>query len=365
MILHRYFARRFLFAFLAVFFIFLGIFVLLDMVEQIRKFDSKTVGFVEIARLTLLNVPQGLYRILPLIMILATLTLFLKLARTSELVITRASGRSALQSLISPVIVAVLIGAFAIAVFNPIVAATSKQYEILANRHLQGQSSVLSFSREGLWLRQGGADGQTVIRAQRSNLDGAQLFDVSFLGFDADGTPSYRIEAESAELKPGLWEIRNAKQWTFQDGRIAEKSARVAEMMEISSNLTLDQIRDSFGTPASIPIWELPGFIKQLEDAGFSARSHRVWFQMELALPFLMAGMVLVGAGFTMRHTRFGRTGTMVLSALGLGFAIYFIRNFAQILGESGQIPVPLAAWSVPVAAILLSLGILLNLEDG
>ena len=51
--------------------------------------------------------------------------------------------------------------------------------------------------------------------------------------------------------------------------------------------------------------------------------------------------------------------------ALGLGFGIYFIRNFAQILGESGQIPVALAAWSVPLAAILLSLGILLNLEDG
>ena len=58
-------------------------------------------------------------------------------------------------------------------------------------------------------------------------------------------------------------------------------------------------------------------------------------------------------------------SGTMVLIALGLGFAIYFIRNFAQILGESGQIPVLLAAWSPPTAAIALSLGILLNLEDG
>ncbi len=75
MILHLYFARRFLAAFLAVFAIFLGIFILLDMVEQIRKFDSDSVGFVEIVKLTLLNVPQGLYRILPLIMILATVTL--------------------------------------------------------------------------------------------------------------------------------------------------------------------------------------------------------------------------------------------------------------------------------------------------
>lgn len=75
--------------------------------------------------------------------------------------------------------------------------------------------------------------------------------------------------------------------------------------------------------------------------------------------------MVLVGAGFTMRHTRFGRTGVMIMMALSLGFGSYFIRNFAQILGENGQIPVVLAAWTPPVAIILLSLGILLHLEDG
>lgn len=365
MILHRYFARRFLMAFLAVFTIFLGIFILLDMVEQIRKFDSDSVSFLEIVKLTLLNVPQGIYRILPLIMILATLTLFLNLARTSELVVTRASGRSAMQSLVSPVIVSMLIGVFAVAVLNPIVAATSKQYEIVANHYAQGNSSVLSISREGLWLRQGGPDGQTVIRALRSNLDGAQLFDVSFIGFGPRGKPTFRIEAESAALTSGAWEIANAKEWRFGTGGNAEVTSARHETMLLPSDLTLEQIRDSFGTPGSVPIWELPGFIEQLERAGFSARSHRVWFQMELALPFLMAGMVLVGAGFTMRHTRFGRTGAMVLTAIMIGFGIYFLRNFAQILGDNGQIPVALAAWSVPVAAILLSLGILLNLEDG
>lgn len=365
MILHAYFARRFVKAFLAVFAIFMVIYILLDMVEQIRKFDSDAVGFVDIVALTLLNVPQGIYRILPLITILATLTLFLNLARTSELVVTRAAGRSALQSLVSPVIVAMLIGIVAVALFNPIVAATSKQYEIVAGRHAQGESSVLSISREGLWLRQGGPEGQTVIHALRSDLDGAQLFGVSFIGFGPRGTPSFRIEAESAQLTAGAWKIENAKEWRFASGENAEVAAITHDALSLPSDLTLDQIRDSFGTPASVPIWELPGFIDQLERAGFSARAHRVWLQMELAMPFLLAGMVLVGAGFTMRHTRFGRTGAMVLAAVMMGFGIFFLRNFAQILGDSGQIPVALAAWSVPVAAILLSLGILLNLEDG
>ncbi|MGB5560093.1 MAG: LptF/LptG family permease, partial [Paracoccaceae bacterium] len=130
-------------------------------------------------------------------------------------------------------------------------------------------------------------------------------------------------------------------------------------------DLTRDQIRDSFGTPSAIPIWELPAFIDRLERAGFSARQHRVWLQMELALPLMLAAMVMIGAGFTMRHTRFGKTGMMVLLAILTGFATFFVRNFAQILGENGQIPILLAAWAPPIAAILMTLGLLLHLEDG
>jgi lipopolysaccharide export system permease protein len=66
-----------------------------------------------------------------------------------------------------------------------------------------------------------------------------------------------------------------------------------------------------------------------------------------------------------MRHTRFGKTGVMVLSAILLGFGVFFIRSFAQVLGETGQLPVALVAWTPPVAAILLALGLLLHTEDG
>ena len=75
--------------------------------------------------------------------------------------------------------------------------------------------------------------------------------------------------------------------------------------------------------------------------------------------------MVLVGAAFTMRHVRSGGTGLAVLMAVLLGFGLYFVRNFAQILGENGQTPVSLAAWAPPIAAFLLPLGLLLHAEDG
>ena len=118
MTLHFYFARQFLKTVLSTILVFFVILFLLDMIEQIRKFGSTDASFGALLSLTALNVPDTLYRILPLIMILATVALFLRLARSSELVVTRASGRSALKSLVAPLIVTFVIGIVAVGVIE-------------------------------------------------------------------------------------------------------------------------------------------------------------------------------------------------------------------------------------------------------
>ncbi|MEO1640035.1 MAG: LPS export ABC transporter permease LptG [Pseudomonadota bacterium] len=364
MILHRYFARRFLIAFLGVAAVFFLLILFIDLVDQLRRFGGEDVGFVDLLALSLLNLPQTLYRFLPLIMILAAISLFLSLARSSEMVVTRAAGRSAMRALLAPLTVALLIGMVGVMILNPIVAATSKQYEQRSDA-LRGDASVLAIGSSGLWLRQGGTQGQTVIRAQSANLDGTRLSNVTFITFDDAGRPSRRINAETASLTDGAWVMRNAKSWALQDKITPEAAAIVQDQLSISSTLTADQIRDSFGTPSSIPIWGLPEFIDRLRTAGFSAQRHLVWFHTELAMPVFLVAMVLIGASFTLRHQRGGRTGLMVMLAVLLAFVIYFIRNFAQVLGENGQLPALLAAWAPPIAAIALSLGVILHNEDG
>lgn len=364
MILHRYFARRFLTTFLGVFSVFFLIMLFLDLVDQLRRFASVNAGFLDVLVLSLLNIPQSIYQIMPLIMILATIALFLGLARSSEMVVTRAAGRSAIRALMAPLVMALIIGLICVAVLNPIVAGTSKEFEARSGE-LRGNNSVLSIGSSGLWLRQGSAEGQTVIRAQSANLDGTALSQVTFITFAPDGSPAQRIEARSAVLVSGAWVLSEAKSWTLQGDETPEAAATQHNDLTIASTLTPDQIRDSFGTPSSIPIWELPAFIERLRTAGFSAQRHLVWFHTELALPAFLVAMVMIGASFTLRHQRGGRTGLMVMFAIILAFVIYFIRNFAQVLGENGQLPAILAAWAPPLAGIGLSLGFLLHNEDG
>jgi lipopolysaccharide export system permease protein len=289
---------------------------------------------------------------------------FLALARSSELVVTRAAGRSALRAAAAPALAAAALGVMAVAVLNPLVAATSRTHDQWLAELTQGRTSLMQLSPEGLWLRQGGAEGQVVIRAARSNADATELFDVSFLTFGDEGQVKTRIVAAAARLAPGRWRLEDAKEWRLADAN-PEATARLFPTAELATDLTPESIRDSFGRALAIPIWELPAFIASLERAGFNAREHRVWFQMELAQPLLLAGMVLIAAGFTMRHARLGRTGPRVLAALIAGFALFVLRNFAQLLGDQGQIPVALAAWSPPAVTLMLAVGLILTLEDG
>ncbi|MFN6977862.1 MAG: LPS export ABC transporter permease LptG, partial [Gemmobacter sp.] len=311
-----------------------------------------------------LKAPRAIYQMLPLLVLMATVALFLSLARSSELVVTRAAGRSALRAAAAPAAAAFLLGIVAVALFNPLVAATGRSHDQRLTEITQGRSALLQVSPEGLWLRQASEDGQTLIRAARANRDATELYDVTFLTFDARGLPRARILAAVASLAPGRWMLSDAKEWRlFEDN--PEQSARRMATAELATDLTAETIRDSFGSALAISVWDLPGFIASLERAGFSAREHRVWFQQELAQPLLLAGMVLLAAGFSMRHARLGRTGPRVLMALIAGFALFVLRNFAQLLGNQGQIPVALAAWSPPAMTMLFAVGLILALEDG
>lgn len=363
MILHRYVARRFLWLFLAV----LGVFALfqglLDLVDELRRFGGEA-SFGQVVQLTALKLPEGLYQILPLVMILSSIALFLGLARSSELVVIRAVGRSGMALLLAPVGVAFVIGVLTVAMMNPIVAATSKRYIDLSESFDADPQATLSIGPEGLWLRQGGTGGQAVIRAARANGDATTLYDVSIVTYAPDG-PLERIMAETARLTEGAWELETVKTWPLTGVDNPETAAQEAAWLVLPTDLTQDSIRDRFGSPQAVPIWELPSFIKGLEEAGFSARRHTVWLQMELARPLFLTAMVLVAAAFTMGHTRLARTGIAVLTAVLLGFGLYYVRNFAQIMGETGQLNPVLAAWVPPLASVLLATGFVLQREDG
>ncbi len=373
MILSAYVARRFTRLLALIALIFLSILFLVEMVEQVRRFGDDGVGLAGAAQLAALNITGSFYSILPLVTVLAGIALFLNLSRSSELVAIRASGRSGLRVLAAPAIASALIGMLCVALLNPLVAATGKQYDARVAAVQSHGGEAISLGDSAVWLRQGLAvplpdgsteAGQVVIRASRASPDATTLYNATFMLFTPEQGPTGRIDAVEARLADGAWQLRDTKAWPLTADN-PETRARIMASYEIPTDLTADRIRDSFGRPDAVPFWQLPSFIAGLERAGFSAQRHRVWFQMELARPLLMAAMVAIAAVFTMRHMRGRKMGMLILGAFACGVGLFFLRNLAQVLGDNGSIPAILAGWAPPLVALLFALGALLQLEDG
>ena len=338
--------------------------LLIDLIEQLRKF-AVSIDFIDVFFLALLNLPSSVYQVLPLIIIISSASVFLSLARNSELIVFRSAGKSSVSMLITPTILSFLIGVVSISVFNPIVASTSKQYADLKAKLIDGQETTISIGNEGLWLRQADETGHTVIRAKRANSDATELYDVSLIKLSEEKLPIRRIEADMITLKDSKWIAKYSVIWPIKYGLNSQSSVQEYDLIELPTTLKKEQITDQFGDPSTISVWSLPEFIEQLERAGFSAKRYSVWLQSELAKPVFFLAMMLVSAAFCMRQTRVKGTSLNLLVAVLVGFLLFYLKNFVLILGINGQLPVLIAAWGPSFAAIFISLGLFLNREEG
>jgi lipopolysaccharide export system permease protein len=133
----------------------------------------------------------------------------------------------------------------------------------------------------------------------------------------------------------------------------------------LPTTLTLGHIQDSFASPETMSFWHLPSFIRMLENAGFSALKHKLYWQSLLANPLLLAGTVLVAAVFSLRLPRRGKIGILVVVGIITGFLLHFFTDVIFALGSAGTLPVALAAWTPAIVMAMLGMALLLHLEDG
>ena len=132
-----------------------------------------------------------------------------------------------------------------------------------------------------------------------------------------------------------------------------------------ATDITVDNINDSFAPPETLSFWDLPGFINNLERAGFSAIRHRLYWHTLLAAPLLLCAMILIAATFTLRHSRVVNVPYVVAGGILTGFLLFFFSDIVFALGTRESIPVVLAAWTPSGVSTLLGLAMVFHLEDG
>jgi lipopolysaccharide export system permease protein len=364
--LSLYIARVFMLAVLSMLAALTGLVSLFDFIELLRRSATRpeaTLGIV--SEIAALRLPWVGMQILPFAVLLGAIIAFWRLTRSSELVVARAAGVSAWQFLAVPTLGAILLGAFATGAVTPVSAVMRARAEVLEDIYLKSGTGPLALNGGQLWLRQSdhGLDpqGVAILHAHSVSARGKELDaqDVSIFRLDATDRPLQRIEAHDARLVGGAWVLDSAR--TVTAGHLPGPPRRLS----LPTDLTLARVQESFAEPDTFSVWALPGFIALLERSGFSSIRHRLHFQALLALPLLCGTMCLLGAGFSMRPQRRGGVAQMIGSGVAAGFALFVVSKLAEEFGQSGALPPILAAWAPAASGLMLSVALLLHLEDG
>jgi lipopolysaccharide export system permease protein len=355
--LTRYFSVTFARTVLAVFGMMFLLIYLLDFVEMLRRAsDSKEASTPLVAFLSLLRVPSVSEQVLPFSVLFGAMFAFINLTRRLELVVARAAGMSVWQFMMPPVAMALAIGITATTVYNPLSALAKRQADRL---ELKIFGSAAASGEKVLWLRQKSIDGQAILRADHAEDGGTSLTGVTAFVFERDGSFQERVNAKSAELEPGFWSLTDAHIVSTNDEPQDSKTFLLA------TNLTADQVSQSFVAPESVPFWSLPEFQQRTEQAGLDATAYRLRYQTLLARPLLLVTMVLIAASFSLRFFRFGGVAKMVFGGVAAGFVLYVATTLIGDLGGAGILSASVAAWSPIIVGSMLATLVLLHQEDG
>ena len=336
------------------------IILLVDFVELLRRTGSKDdVTLQLVLQMTVLKFPQALHKIIPFAILFGGMLTLWRLTRANELVAARTSGVSVWQFLAPAVIVAVLIGLIYISTVNPLGSTMLLRYQQMSERHIKGRPDLFKISRSGMWLRQSGLEGQSVLHASTMTSPDMVIKDVTVFRYDTNNLFSGRLDADEAHLTPGAWQLKNVLVTVLGQPSTRQPTYR------LPTDWTPAKIKDSFSKPETMSFWQLPAFIALLDRAGFTATRHRVYWYSLLAMPVMFAAMVLIAACFSLRMPRRGGVAVLITSGIIFSFFILFLSDVALAFGLSDTIPASLAAWTPAAVPALIGTSILLHMEEG
>jgi lipopolysaccharide export system permease protein len=366
MTLARYFAKRFLVSFAAVLLAIGMMILLIDFLTNLSRLNGLDSPVKNALILGLYRTLTYLSLAMPLIIMLSGLAFSVGVARSSEFVVSRAAGLSALRSLFSVTLCAFLLGVISVFLIDPMAGRMVTLYDTKLNQLKGIDNQAVLINDSGYWMRQSAPSGHQIIKANSVSDNGRVLSGISVYNFDHQGDITDRTFAQAAFLYSGEWVLTQGERWV--DDVLAIDPSRAAttfKIIRIPTNITPQQLLAGYPAPETLSPFEMPDQITRVRDSGFSTLKYQSHQMGQYARPVLFAVMVLLGSVFTLQNARMGNVGVSVVSSVVCGFGLHFLQNFATTLGRSGEIPLPIATWSPILCAGLVVIALFLHYEDG
>ncbi len=354
-IIDRYLIKGFIWPFLYCLFLFIFLYVIVDLFANLGNIVKQSVRFPIVLNYYLSSLPLIYVQTVPFAVLLATVFLLGNLNRNNELIALRSSGINSLR-IIAPILIVAVAISLSVYFVNdrmvPEATTTSEnirsiQFDKVKREKIQRLENVTVFGRDG-----------RLFFARFYDVPNKTLSDVVLLEHDKNQTLKRKITAESMEWLGDKWRFRNVIILRFKkDGAMIGKSEVVASKIikfeETPEKLLKNQTQAEFMSYS-----QLKEYIKILSSESKStARKLLVDLNYKLSLPLASIVVMLIGIPFALKRTRAGTMLSMGLSAV-IAVVFYGLNAIFLALGKGGLLPAALSAWAANI--IFAALGIYL-----
>jgi LPS export ABC transporter permease LptG len=348
-ILDRYLVREFL--------VFVGIglgvaaalFVVVDLLQTLDRYLRVKPPLIFIVEHFVYRLPAALHDGLPVVMLVATIFLFLALSRYHEFTAMKAAGIS-LYRVSAPILLMGLSIAVSAGLFQELFLPRLNELGEEVDRvKIRGQLPRHLQSRQRLWLRS--ADTR-FFRVELLNPGTNDMYGVTVLEVDKQFRLVSRLDTRRAHWTPDGWELT--------DGAVRDivGNGNVETVPFTTTSVAMQEEIEEFTRiqkpVTSMSYWELRDYVTKLEAAGFQVKKYLVELYSKLSFPLVNLVMVLVAIPFALQAPRGGR-----LFGIGLAIAImagYLVVHYVALaFARADLLPPLIAAWTANV--IFLGIG--------
>jgi len=331
------------------------LFVVIDLLQTLDRYLRMKPPLIYIFEHFAYRLPAALHEGLPVVMLVATIFLFLTLTRYHELTALKAAGVS-LYRVSAPILGLGLGVAVVAGLFQELALPTLNERGDEVDRvKIRGQAPRHLQSRQRLWVRS--ADSR-FYRVELLNPGTNDMYGMTILEVDKEFRLTGRLDARRAHWTQAGWEL--------SDGAYREIGAHgaVQTVPFVWTALDLKEEMEDFiriQKPVSTMSYrELREYIVQLEAAGFQVRKYLVELYSKLSFPLVNVVMVLVAIPFALQSPRGGR-----LFGIGLAIAImagYLVIHYVALaFARADLLPPLIAAWTANVIFMGIGTSLLLR----
>lgn len=338
-LLSRYIAREFVKYFLVFLVGAVTITSIGNLFNQLGKAFSSFEQFINFIKETVLLWPGLLELVIPITILLATITTFSALNRTSEIVAMRTAGVSHFQ-LAKPILgISILIALFSYFNQNYLHAWLQKQWGPVET----------ALTLPPLWKIGANSIYYFGIRRTPPEVENISIFSWQ----SAPYRMTQRTVIEEGQLQSKGWHFKEVLQRKFHTdtstvGKVSELVIEEKAFPIVPFEKTID--------PHHYPLIALYQNILQLQEEGQNVTKHWVEFHQKLAYPFTLFIMALIGLALSLSHSRQGKAAEGLAISLLLGVLFWISNQIFLAIGGAGSIWPILAVWSPNLIFFLLAL---------